>query len=168
MVNTLVDDRQINGRIGQQGVWIDTPIEQTEVSLEVVPLRLLNVRITPMALVPDFAEEHGVFAVITGGAIAIVVGKLGKSANICAVLQRADKDDAGHAHGHMLNILHVAVIHVGSRITWSINIGKELPNGNRDRTGWLAIEEGNHIAEAMPVQCVSIGQVRPQLQTQIG
>ncbi len=87
---------------------------------------------------------------------------------VVAVLRRAHKDHAGHAHLNVLYVLKVAVIHVGAFAVRAVEIGHLPADGHRHRNfGHAVIERGGQV-ETMPVDGVRVDQVWPLDQAQVG
>ncbi len=69
---------------------------------------------------------------------------------------------------YVLDIFHVTVVHVGAGVTRPEDVREVALDGHGDRPHGLAVEEGDHVAETMPVQRVGVDQVRAHLQAQVG
>ena len=159
----------VDGPVGRNGVGVDPPVEHGEVGPVVAPLRQLDVGVRPVGLGPDLGEEHRVLPVVAGGPVPVVVEVSAAGVQVgVAVLRGADEDQPGHAHVHVLDVLDVAVVHVRPRVARPVDVGELAAGRHRDRPRRLAVEEGDDVAEAVPVQRVRVEEVGPQRQAEVG
>ena len=58
--------------------------------------------------------------------------------------------------------------HVGAGVARAVDVLEDAPGGHRHRGGRLAVEEGDDVAETVPVDGVGVEQVGAQRQAQVG
>ena len=81
---------------------------------------------------------------------------------------RPDEHEAVHAHVHVLDVFDVAVEHVRAGVARPVHVPEHRAGRHRHRTGGLTVEERDHVAEPVPVQRVSIEEVGPHGEAEVG
>ncbi len=109
----------------------------------------------------DLVQEERELTLEGGRAVGVVVGE-------ARALVRPHEDDPGHAHLDVLGVLEVAVVHVRAFVARLVDVGEVAEHRHRDRDLGHAVEEGDRVAEAVPVDRVRVVQVRPREEPDVG